>query len=1301
MRVEPAEHFVNWQQDAFGNFLARLVFPEPAQELSVVVGLVADLDVVNPFDFFVEELAEYFPFAYSPQLTADLEPYLRPVGESGSGPGELVRDWVRAHPPQGDPRTIDFLVTLNSALRRDVGYTVRLEPGVQTPDHTLRTGLGSCRDSAWLLVSILREFGMAARFVSGYLIQLSQDVPSLDGPSGPPADFTDLHAWTEVYLPGAGWIGLDPTSGLFAGEGHIPLAATPHPVSSAPITGATDPVRATLDFSNAVRRIHEDPRITLPYTDTQWTRITAVGALVDDRTRAADIGLTVGGEPTFVSIDDQTAPEWTTAADGAHKRERAADLARRLRRIYAPQGLVQYRQGKWYPGEPLPRWEIALLWREDGEPLWTRPDLLTDPWLPADHHPVAAPAADIRALASRDGRDPAGAGPDRSARAERRANSGDANSAGPASGDGGSAGARFTGVDSMGATSEDAATGAAESTKTPAGKPVPRSDGPGIDMARAIVEHVSDGLGLPRTQVRAAYEDALLRTAAKARSPQGDPPGHTDDLGPGADSAQARADLLARLDATVDQPTAFVLPLHRRDDEAGWASADWQLRRGRIVLTEGDSPAGLRLPLGAISWSAPRSRPESDPFTAHQLPGPRSSPRGSNSPVDESISSSRPTGGRARSGTDHATAGAGGQHSVDSEQTATAAGNRTPATNTAPSRPEADVGGSQSEPVESSRPSVEVSGRNGAEQPGGSGGDRASAAGRIPDAEWPDSADRDDPAAAASGPIDLKDIAAPLFSASDEPLAVVEPAAGAPTTALVAEVRHGRLYLFLPPVERIEAFYDLIWRVEAAVAAVGQPVVLEGYGPPVDTRLSSLSVTPDPGVIEVNVQPSVSFADQARLLDTLYEQARLARLSTESFDIDGTHSGTGGGNHITLGGRTPARSPMLRRPDVLVSMLTCWQRHPALSYLFSGRFVGPTSQAPRVDEGRSDTLYELEIAFAEIARLAGGRGEKGSAPWEVDRALRHLLTDLTGNTHRAEFCIDKLYSPDSARGRLGLVELRGFEMPPHFRMAMVQSLLVRALVLRFWEQPYTAPLIRHGANLHGRYLLPHFLLADIADVAADLRAHGIDFDISWLEPFAEFRFPRIGTVVLGGMEVELRGAIEPWNTLGEQTAATGTARYVDSSVERLQVRVVGADRGRFALTCNGFPVPLLATEKEDVQVAGVRYRAWQPPNSLHPSLSPDAPLVFDLIDLDAGISRGGCTYHVSHPGGMYFAEPPVNAVVAQSRRNRRFEPLGHTSGPVDIADLRATMARQATDVGAPGILDLRRARTVWAPTGGR
>jgi uncharacterized protein (DUF2126 family)/transglutaminase-like putative cysteine protease len=1070
LRIEPAEHFINWQQDALGNFLARLVFPSPMRQLTITVGLIADLKVINPFDFFIEDWAETWPGApgliYPKALADDLKPYLRPVDEAGegSGPGDLVQAWVRNFSVPNGTRTIDFLVALNHAVNADVGYSLRMEPGVQTPDFTLRTGIGSCRDSAWLLVSILRQLGLAARFVSGYLVQLASDIEALDGPSGPAADFTDLHAWTEVYIPGAGWIGLDPTSGLFASEGHIPLAATPNPATAAPISGGTGPCESVLEFSNTVTRVHEDPRVTLPYIDKAWQTICAVGQRVDEQLAAADVRLTVGGEPTFVSVDNQVDEEWTTAADGPHKRERASDLAARLKAVWAPQGLIHRGQGRWYPGEPLPRWQIALYWRTDGRPLWTDDALLADPW----GKPPALPA--------------------------------------------------------------------------------------GADAAYRVLAEVAEGLGLPLSQVRPAYEDPLSRLSASVRMPEGSPVEDSDDLAPetGQDTAAGRAALLARLDESTTSPAAFVLPLHRRDDDLGWASADWRLRRGHIALLEGDSPAGLRLPLDSISWEPPRASLEVDPTT-----------------VAEAL------------------------------------------------------------PAE------------------------------------PDTED-----------------------------AVLDDDETAPTTAMVAEVRDGLLYIFMPPTEALEHFVDLIARLETAAAKGGCPVVIEGYGPPPDPRLQSTTITPDPGVIEVNVAPTASFAEQTRLLEALYEQARLARLSTESFDIDGTHGGTGGGNHITLGGATPAASPLLRRPDLLVSLLTYWQRHPSLSYLFAGRFVGTTSQAPRVDEGRPEALYELEIAFAEIARLSSASKRGAPPPWVTDRALRHLLTDITGNTHRAEFCIDKLYSPDGPRGRLGLLELRGFEMPPHLRMAMVQSLLVRSLVAWFWDEPLRAPLIRHGANLHGRYLLPHFLIQDIADVAADLRAHGIAFETSWLDPFTEFRFPRIGTAVFDGVEIELRGAIEPWNTLGEESTATGTARYVDSSVERIQLRVIGADRHRYVVTCNGYPVPLLATDNPDIHVGGVRYKAWQPPSALHPTITIDVPLHFELIDLSSGTSRGGCTYHVVHPGGLAYDEPPVNAVTAESRRARRFEATGFTAGELDLSGLRERQARILTDIGAPGILDLRRVRTV-------
>ena len=1079
-KVTPQDHFLNWQQDPFGNFLARLVFPERATEMSITVGIVADLQVFNPFDFFIEDYAQHYGFLYPPELAADLEPYLHQVDEGapGSGPGAVVTDWVKQLVIAPNTPMIDFLVQVNAAVRGDVGYSVRMEPGVQTPDHTLTTAIGSCRDSAWLLVSVLRQLGLAARFVSGYLVQLSSDIPSLDGPSGPVTDFTDLHAWCEVYVPGAGWIGLDATSGLFAGEGHIPLSATPHPASAAAITGTTGITQTTLEYSNTVIRVHEDPRVTLPYSPQQWAAIQQLGTAVDRRLVDGDVRLTMGGEPTFVSIDDFVAPEWTIAADGPAKRERAGVLANRLADIYARGGLVQRSQGKWYPGEPLPRWAISLLWRTDGVPLWRQPALLADPWA----LPGGARAVDPLA---------------------------------------------------------------------PRVKWAPPKAGQ-VSIAQKFATAVAASFGLPDTQVRPAYEDAVARLAQQVRLPEGEPPA---DLAPGSDAPDARADLVAALEQTVNEPTAFVLPLVRltlpEAKEAGevWGSPNWSLRRARIVLLSGDSPAGLRLPLDSISWVPPQPQVEPDPLHAR-------------APLDP-------------------------------------------------------------EPTRA---------------------------------------------------------------------VVLDDPEGLPTTALVVEQRGDHLYVFLPPLEELDPFVELIGRIEDAARTLRTAVVIEGYGPPSDPRLTSMSVTPDPGVIEVNVQPTSSWAQQVELSTTLYEQARRTRLGTETFAVDGLHGGTGGGNHITLGGLTPAESPMLRRPDLLVSLLTYWQRHPSLSYLFSGRFIGPTSQAPRVDEGRPEAVYELEIAFAEIQRLTEKDGS--APPWVVDRALRHLLTDLTGNTHRAEFCIDKLYSPDSARGRLGLLELRGFEMPPHAQMGLVQALLVRSLVARFWESPLRARLIRHGENLHGRHLLPHFVIADIASVAADLRDHGIEFATSWLDPFCEFRFPRIGTVSVSGVGMEFRSAIEPWNVLGEEATAGGMARYVDSSVERMQVLVDGADNGRHVLTCNGYPVPLMNTETPGRQVAGIRYRAWQPPSALHPSIEPHSPLVFDLIDTDTGVSLGGATYHVVHPGGRSYDAPPVNALEAESRRTNRFEASGHTSGRVDVAEIRERIARLAVDAAPTGILDLRRATAV-------
>jgi uncharacterized protein (DUF2126 family)/transglutaminase-like putative cysteine protease len=1051
--VAPAQHFVNWQQDPFGNHVARLVFPEPVTYLDVTVNLVADLTVINPFDFFVEEYAERFPFAYDAELARALEVYRTP----GEQPGPLLRQWLAALPQVGPDgmAIVEFLAMLNRQAANTVGYTVRLEEGVQTPEQTLALAIGSCRDSAWLLVTALRELGLAARFVSGYLIQLAPDVP--DGPHTITSDFTDLHAWAEVFLPGAGWVGLDATSGLFAGEGHIPLAATPQPSAAAPITGRLGPAVTTMEFSNTVTRLHEDPRTTKPYTDEQWQRVLELGDGIDRRLEAGDVRLTMGGEPTFVAADDMESPQWSIDADGPEKRERATTLAAQLKQHYAPDGIIAHGQGKWYPGEALPRWQLAITWRADGQPLWRDPLLLADPWGPAEF-----------------------------------------------------------------------------------------DDGLGRRQASALIRRIAAGLGIADTYVLPVYEDKLVALADEARLPEGDPPLH--DVDPEDDSfagGDKRAHLVKRLDADRGTPTGWVVPVHRTEDGEHWATTTWRTRRGRIILLPGTSPVGLRLPLSSIAWEPAQARPESVPFT---MPEPLGT---------------------------------------------------------------------------------------------------VTSAGQVPPAH-------------------------------------VTSVADAPPTALAVEPRNGHLFVFLPPIDDLSVALELLGAIEAAATEQGTPVVLEGYPLPGDPRTRTLTVTPDPGVIEVNVQPASSWRELVEINENLADAATRCGLATQKFALDGAHAGTGGGSHLTLGGAAPADSPLLRRPDLLVSMLTFWQHHPALSYLFSGRFIGPTSQAPRVDEARHEYLYELEIAFAELDRL----GDK-ARPWAVDRALRHLLTDLTGNTHRAEFCIDKLFSPDSARGRLGLLELRGFEMPPHVRMSLVQALLVRSLVARFWDERYQAPLVRWGMGLHDRFLLPAFVAADIADVVADLRAHGIEFDAEWLEPFLQFRFPVLGAATIGPVELELRAGIEPWHVLGEEAAGSGTARYVDSSLERLQLRVEGATPGRHVITCNAVAVPLHPMPGGTGLVAGIRYRAWAPPSALHPTIGVHSPLVFEVIDSWSGRALGGCTYHVVHPGGRAYDRFPVNANEAEARRAARFHLGGHVAGS-ETAVLAPVSSQPPVSSELPVTLDLRR-----------
>ena len=1045
LTVDPPDHFLNWQQDPYGNWVARLVFPERADRLSITVDLTADLTVINPFDFFVEPYAERYPFQYAPALAKELIPFLETAPLS-----PRLGAWLDAFRRTIVPGevTVDLLVRLNTQLQREIKYLVRMEPGVQTPDETLERGCGSCRDSGWLLVQIMRHLGVAARFASGYLIQLVADVKALDGPSGTDRDFTDLHAWAEAFIPGAGWIGFDPTSGLLAGEGHLPLACTADPGNAAPVIGYTDVAETKFDFAMQVTRIHEDPRVTKPYTESQWRAIDALGERVDEDLAAGDVRLTQGGEPTFVSVDDMDGAEWNYVALSPAKLDLAQKLQRRLAHRFASGALLHHGQGKWYPGEPLPRWALGIYWRTDGEALWQDAALLAD------------------------------------------------------------------------------ATSAGSSTLAAAGE---------------FAARLADTLGLPASYVRVAYEDVPKLLQHEAALPV-----DVDPLGADLASPGERARLARLLQSGLEKPAGFVLPLKAatRDHATVWETSRWPLRRERLYAIGGDSPLGLRLPLGSLpDLVDDDADPPPDPFAPHApLPA---------------RTGLRAGAGRAR-GTAHRE--------------------------------------------------------------------------------------------------------------------VIR-------TAMAFEVRAGHVHVFMPPLPRIEPYAELLAAVEDTARELALPIVVEGYPPPRDARVRALLVTPDPGVIEVNIHPASTWRELMATTTSLYEEARLTRLATEKFMLDGRHTGTGGGNHVTLGGATPADSPLLRRPDLLKSLITYWQNHPALSYLFSGMFVGPTSQAPRVDEARDDRLYELEIAFQQLVQKQ--QTTSGDPlPWLTDRLLRHLLTDLTGNTHRSEFSIDKLYSPDGPAGRLGLLEFRAFEMPPHAQMSAVQMLLLRALVARFWRTPYQGRLIRWGTALHDRWLLPHFVAADMHDVVVDLDRAGYDFSPQWFDPFVEFRFPRFGSVDYAGIRIELRQAIEPWHVLGEEMSAAGAARYVDSSVERLQVRVAGMVSGRHAVTCNGRSLPLTSTGVPGEFVAGVRFRAWSPPSALHPTIGVQAPLTFDLVDLWAQRAIGGCTYHVVHPGGRNYETFPVNANEAEARRVARFWAHGHTPGPV-------TVHAETPNPATPSTLDLR------------
>jgi len=1031
LNIAPGEHLLKWQLDPLNNYLARILFPEKTNKFVVQVDLVAELSPFNPFDFVLEPGVEHHPFTYSEELAADLEPYLRldSVGlRLQTFLGKISRD---------NQRTISFLVDLNRKVRNNVDYVTRFEPGVQSCEQTLEKGSGSCRDSAWLLVQILRHLGIAARFVSGYLIQLAMDEPS---ESSDPArcDSADFHAWVEAFLPGAGWIGMDPTSGLFAGEGHIPLVCTPNASNAAPIEGTVEPAKVDFSYSISIRRLNEVPPLSKPFTEMAWKKVERVAHRVDADLEIQDVRLTMGGEPTFVGIDEPESPQWNIDALGPMKRTRGLALIQRLRAKVAPGGVLHYGQGKWYPGEPLPRWAFTCAWRADGVPVWENIDLI-----------------------------------------------------------------------------------AGEPDNPKKGK----ESGFGAADALDFMQALSRRLEVSSENVLPAYDSE-------------------------AESV----------------PAGYVLPIRRRqpDGRLCWSSQLWFDRPERLLLSPGDSPIGYRIPTDAMPWVAPDELEyayEAAPFADRVRLPPRTTRR------------------------------------MDLFQ----------------KNPSADP---------------------------------------LP----------------------------ALSSTAETAPELIRP-------ALCVQAREGRLHVFLPYTPNLADYLDLLAAVEDTCEYLHQPVWLEGYPPPSDPRLRSFSLTPDPGVLEVNLPPASNWDELEHINTVLFEEARQNRLTAEKFAYDGSHLATGGGSHIVIGGATVLDSPFLRRPDLLRSMLTFWQNHPSLSYLFSGMYVGPTSQSPRVDEARTDALYELEVAFSNLP-------PNDCPPFVVDGLFRNLLVDVTGNSHRAEFCIDKLFPPEGRGLRLGLLELRAFEMAPHVKMGLIEMLLIRALICAFWKRPFVGGLVRWSTALHDRFMLPHFVRRDFLDVLAYLRESGYDFEESWFASHMEFRFPKIGSIKIRSstadtVELELREALEPWNVLAEETISGRTSRTVDSSFERMQVKLSGfTAESRYVVTCNGHRVPLRSTGEGGETVAGVRYRARQLSAVLHPTIPVHAPLIFEIIDRwqdrweEKERSVGRCVYHVDAPDGRPYTDRPVNAEQAAERRRQRFQESAPAPGPIAVPE-------EESNPSFPTTLDLR------------
>jgi uncharacterized protein (DUF2126 family) len=1028
---------VRWQQDPAGNFVARAGWGEArVPELEVAVELAVDIRPVNPFDFTLDGEADDTPFDYGP-LVQELAPYLD-ASDKAFAIGKLGESFLDSLPRAG--RTVPLVVEINRLVSKHIRYVIREEPGVWTPEETLANGRGSCRDSAVLLIAALRSRGLAARFASGYLVQLTDEGMLPDQPRGVTRDVVDLHAWAEVFLPGAGWIGLDATSGLLCGEGHIPLACTAVPSLAAPIEGSSEVRADTVEFEVRIGRLGHEVRPTAPFTEESWTALRAAGAATDAKLAELGVQLTVGGEPTFNSRLHTSRPEWNGEALGPTKWEQGLLLARQLLQRLLPGGLMLLRQGKHYPGESLPRWTLELIGRKDLKPLWS---VAREVW---SHAPGTPRSLDDTRL---------------------------------------------------------------------------------LPEASKLCEEIARRCGVAGF-VHEAFEDPWRFLQDESSLPLGLDP-HSIDL----KSSEERRRLARVLDRGLATQAGFVLPLAHAS--GAFRSERWPFRRERMYLLQGDAPIGLRLPLASLGPVQPPPAVPEEPFEPPDPRGPEGMERAEKAEAEKRERLNRLSGSKVVTALVQ-----------------------------------------QKAP----RPALSPKGVR---------------------------------------------------------------------TALCVEPRGGALCVFLPPLQTAEDFLTLIAIVDAARSEVSAPVLLEGYPPPKSPLLTSFAVTPDPGVLEVNLPPCASFAEHCALIETVFDAALHSGLHSEKYLLDGRQSGSGGGNHVTLGGPTPLQSPFLRDPRLLASLITFLQHHPSLSYLFSGLFVGPTSQAPRLDEARHDALYEMEIALDYAFAQTGP-----VPPWLADALFRHLLVDVAGNTHRAELCIDKLFDYRTPHGRQGLVELRAFEMPPHPRMAVAQTQLMRALCAAFAQAPYRAPLVRWGQQLHDRFLLPAWMWSDFEDVLSFLDSRGLPLPAEVYRAFLELRCPVAGQLQAGGVLLEVRNALEPWNVLGEEPAGGGTSRYVDSSVERIEVRCEGLVPGRHEVLVNGYTLKLMPTSRASEAAAGIRFRAWAPPHSLQPHLPVHHPIRLDLIDRWAQRSLGACAYHVWHPEGRAYDAEPLTRFEASARRAQRF-----------------------------------------------